>query len=298
MTSTAEIDRMERQIQMETEAAPRSVVEAIVRVIRDLPAVGKDERNRDQGYNYRGIEQITAAVQPLFGRHGVVVVPKVRELEIRDIVINGKPWTDTHAQVEYIIYGTNGPDDYLVVGPFHSIGRDNSDKGVNKAMTQAYKQMLLQVLAVADKKDDPDEVSKPIERDAPQEPQEAPGVGAAIAEPFYKSAEKQGVDRETIDAWAKELAGVESLAQVPRTQWNLLRDRYAVHLQEIKLSAAPPAANPGTPFAGDATSAPGDEETPAPASNGEQDTEPEGAVARGGAVELGSRARKPRNAGS
>lgn len=115
----------------------------------------------------------------------------------------------------------------------------------------------------------------------------SPPVGAAIAAAFYKSAEKAGVDRDTIDSWAMELAGVASLPDVPKTHWNLLRDKYAVYLQERK-STAP--ANPRPPFGGDAAPAPSDGETQAPESNGETELAPEGAVA--GAVELGSRARK------
>jgi hypothetical protein len=36
------------------------------------------------------------------------------------------------------------------------IGRDNSDKGANKALTQAFKYALIQVLCIADAKDDGD----------------------------------------------------------------------------------------------------------------------------------------------
>lgn len=134
------------------------VIEALRRVMRDLPGIGKDQTASAQqgGYAYRGIEQITQHTQPLFARHGIVFVPRVVSYEIRDIVVNGKPWTDTVELVEYDVYGPGGIEDRITVGPILAIGRDNSDKGANKCLTQALKYALLQALSIADSKDDGD----------------------------------------------------------------------------------------------------------------------------------------------
>jgi hypothetical protein len=271
------------------EAPPKTVLEALCRVMRDLPGIDKGERNRDQGFNYRGIEQITAALQPLLARHGIVPRPRTLAREVQEITINQKPWTDTTVQVEYVLHGLNGPEDFAVFGPYWGVGRDNSDKGTVKAMRQCYKQLWIDALCIGDKTDDPDAVTPT--RDAPAQQQEAPGMGSAIAEAFYKSADKAGVTRGMVDGWAQELAGVVSLPLVPRTHWNLLRDRYAVHLQEAKLSTAP-VAQPVSSFPGGGEPAPSDQDSDpeAPASTGERD-EPEGAPAAG-AARLGARSRK------
>ena len=134
-----------------------NVTSALAAVMADLPAIGKDSRGpRDQGgYAYRGIEAITKEASVLLAKHGVVFVPQVVAMEIRDLVVNSKPWTDTILTVRYRICGPGGPDDCveaIVVG----IGRDNSDKGANKAMTQAFKYALIQTLCIADQKDDTD----------------------------------------------------------------------------------------------------------------------------------------------
>jgi hypothetical protein len=155
---------------------PQNVTEAIARVMADLPAIGKTGQAAASqgGYAYRGIEAITSEAQSLFGKYGVVFVPQVRAFDIKDIVVAGKPWTDTILTVEYTVYGpnhgalhlkgigdekmelTSSVEDFIVVGPLIAIGRDNSDKGANKAMTQAFKYALLQVLCISDKKDDSD----------------------------------------------------------------------------------------------------------------------------------------------
>ena len=143
---------------------PKNVVTALAAVIAEMPAIGKDAQasSAQGGYSYRGIEAITARVQPLLAKHGVVFAPEVIEWTEKDITVNGKPWTDQRLKVRYTIYGPGGPQDCIqttVVG----IGRDNSDKGANKAMSQAFKYLLLQTLCIADPKDDGDKESHEAE---------------------------------------------------------------------------------------------------------------------------------------
>jgi hypothetical protein len=51
----------------------------------------------------------------------------------------------------------------IEAGPFLGVGRDNSDKGANKARSMAYKYMLTEVFCIGDKKDDADETTPPTE---------------------------------------------------------------------------------------------------------------------------------------
>ncbi|MFF0904039.1 UNVERIFIED_CONTAM: ERF family protein [Kocuria sp. CPCC 205316] len=139
-----------------TEATtPTNVIQALARVMEELPAIGKENKSQ-QGYNYRGIEQITAHAQRLFGKYGIVFVPHVQERKTVDLVVNGKPWTEEQLHVGYTVYGPGGITDKIEVGPVLGLGRDNSDKGANKAITQAYKYALLQTLCISDAKDDAD----------------------------------------------------------------------------------------------------------------------------------------------
>lgn len=141
-----------------------NVIAALSRVMRDLPGIGRDSKS-DQGYQYRGIEAITREAQGLLARHGVVFVPKVLSREVVDLTINNRPWTEQQAWILYTVYGPGGVEDRIEVGPFVAQGRDNSDKGMNKCMTQAFKYALLQTLCIGDAKDDADG-SKAHEADA------------------------------------------------------------------------------------------------------------------------------------
>lgn len=138
-----------------TDTKPTNVIAALSAVMADLPGISKGEKSA-QGYNYRGIEQITAEVQPLLAKHGVVFVPRVLARFTKDFELGSKPWTEEQLTVEYTVYGPGGVDDTIVIGPVVGLGRDNSDKGANKAMTQAYKYALLQTLCIGDAKDDAD----------------------------------------------------------------------------------------------------------------------------------------------
>lgn len=132
-----------------------NVQTAIASVMSELPAIGRDQQASPQqgGYAYRGIEQITRHVQSLFAKYGIVVVPRVRSIETAHLTVNNKPWTDTTLIVDYLLVG---PDGSTLEATTIGIGRDNSDKGANKAMTQAFKYLLLQVLCISDAKDDND----------------------------------------------------------------------------------------------------------------------------------------------
>lgn len=164
---------------MVDESPAANVVVALNRVLRDLPGIGKGGRAdaRQGGYAYRGIEQITREAGPLFAKHGVVFVPKVLSWERDEITVADKPWTDDRMTILYTVYGPGGTGDCIEVGPIPAVGRDNSDKGTNKALTQAFKYALLQVLCIADDKDDADGTT--AERDAGTSRRTAPPPRAA-----------------------------------------------------------------------------------------------------------------------
>lgn len=158
-------------------ARPDDVVGALAAVMGELGGIGRmtaEERRQrglvtgDQGvsYAYRGIDQIAAAVQPLFAKYGIVAVPFVVASEVKDIIVNTRPWTDTFVRVEWVIAGPNGTQ---LRACTEGWGRDNSDKGANKAITGAFKNLLLRLLCIGDPADDTDGTTH--ERDAAVEPE-------------------------------------------------------------------------------------------------------------------------------
>lgn len=151
------------------DAAPRkpTIVEVINAVMAEVQAVGKGDRNNEQGYNFRGIDAVVNAVGPIFRKHGVVAVPMLETAGYRDVQTSrGKPSRECTVQVRYRFYGPGG--DYLdAVVPGESM--DFGDKGTAKAMSVAYRIALLQLLTIPTHEPDPD--ASAYERDnAPPRP--------------------------------------------------------------------------------------------------------------------------------
>jgi hypothetical protein len=235
---------------------PSNVIEALTCVMADLPAIGKDGQAAQQqgGYAYRGIEQITAHTQGLFAKYGVVFTPHVVSYEVRELTVNGKPWTDVYELVEYTVYGPGGREDCIKVGPLLAIGRDNSDKGANKCLTQAYKYALLQALCISDAKDDGDQASHVA--DAPK------------AEPEFVDLPQPLVDRLTalpvdaikrVNAWA-ERGGLNDITRAPAAWIPRIEDVIAA--EERKIEGGAPTREDGDGADGGELPAPAADSTP------------------------------------
>lgn len=131
------------------------IFERMAAVLADLDAVGKDRRNSDQGFSFRGIEDIVNALHDCLGDNHVFYLPRVLERvpEVRQTKHGATLWT-VHLHVGYRFYTTDGS---FVEADAWGEGVDMADKATSKAMTFAQKSTLLQVfnIATADL-DDPD----------------------------------------------------------------------------------------------------------------------------------------------
>lgn len=215
----------EQDEQQAPEPEPRAahVVEAIARVMRDLPPIAKvvhqradESGERGVRYPYRGIEEITAVLQGLLSKHCVVIVPRTTQWTVHELTINSRPWEDHRLMVEFDAYGPGGPSDKITLGPVCAIGRDNADKGTSKAHTQAYKVALIEALCIGDSGSDNDGVTDQADerpRAAAQQQQRPPqqarrgGTAAAAttnrAQPTAPGATQE--ERQTILAWLGQL---------------------------------------------------------------------------------------------
>lgn len=134
------------------DATPKSIYRALAAITTELPSIGKGDKS-PEGYSYRGIEAVTKHLQPLLAKHGVVIVPKAEVLATVPSPAMKDGWQDVLMRVEWTIYG---PDGTSIQAVTNGIGRDRSDKGSNKAQTQAFKYLLLHLFCIADAKDDAD----------------------------------------------------------------------------------------------------------------------------------------------
>ena len=193
---------------------PANVVTALAAVMTDIGGIDKltPAQRRERGlqtgesergitYAYRGIDQIAAAAQPLFGKYGVVIVPTLVTRTVEHIELNGRPWTDHFVTVTWRIYGPGGLDDHMTACS-EGIGRDNSDKGANKAITSAFKNLLLRLLCIGDPLDDTD--NEKHENTAQREPRlttvQAEAIRGAIAD-LPDESDRRQLRKEIADRW-------------------------------------------------------------------------------------------------
>lgn len=180
-----------------------TVFEALSKVMADVQAVGKGDRNREQGYDFRGIDAVVNAVGPKLREHGVLVVPELLESSWRDVrTSRDKPARECTVKVKYTFYGPAG-DSIEAVTPGESM--DFGDKGAAKAMSVAFRIALLQALAIPTHEPDPDASS--YER-ADVGPSEAWGITpASVRTAIAKVGKSRGMDPNQIAAdfteWSK-----------------------------------------------------------------------------------------------
>ena len=140
------------------------IFQKIPEIMAEVPAIGKTKRNAQQGFNYRGIDDVQNALQNILPKHGVFYVPEILESAREErTTAKGGNLIYTVLKVRYTFYASDGSSIAAVV---QSEGMDSADKSSNKAMSAACKYALFQVFNIpTEEQIDPDattpESSKP-----------------------------------------------------------------------------------------------------------------------------------------
>lgn len=136
------------------------IYDAIPKIMAEIGAIGKNQKNVQQGFMYRGIDSVMNALQPLLYKHGVFVVPEVLEHKREDrITAKGNGLIYSVCTIRYTFYATDGSSvSAVVVGE----GMDSGDKATNKAMAIAFKYACFQVFCIpTEEMKDPDAETPP-----------------------------------------------------------------------------------------------------------------------------------------
>lgn len=131
-----------------------AIYAAMAAVMADCKGVGKDQRNTQQGFNFRGVDAVVNAVAPHLRAHGVVVTPHVESIDVEHgTTTKGNAIVTVRVRVRYQFWATDGSsmDATVVAESF-----DSGDKATAKAMSVAYRICLLQTFALPTDDKDPD----------------------------------------------------------------------------------------------------------------------------------------------
>lgn len=136
------------------EAAPM-IYKAITKAMAEIGAITKDNTNKQQGFKYRGVDDVMNALNPVLINNGIFMVPEILE-HIREerTTTKGGNLIYSVCKVCYTFYASDGSFiKAVVIGE----GMDSGDKATNKAMSIAFKYACFQVFCIpTEEMEDPD----------------------------------------------------------------------------------------------------------------------------------------------
>ena len=145
---------------------------AIANVMAEIGAVGKNKRNQQQGFLYRGVDDVMNAINPALTKNKVFVVPEVMDCTRENRTTSkGNPLIYSVAKIRYTFFAEDGSNvQAIVIGE----GMDSGDKSMNKAMSIAFKYACFQVFCIpTEEMADPDaECHEVAPANAPQRQQD------------------------------------------------------------------------------------------------------------------------------
>jgi hypothetical protein len=133
---------------MTTEKTPM-VYAAIAAVMGELASEGisKDRRNKEQGFAFRGIEDVYTALSQKLVRHGLLMLPRAKSH--RHEVRQTKSGSNQYVAIMNVEFDMVSVQD----GSKHTIetwgeAADTADKSTSKAMSAAYKYAAFQAFCI------------------------------------------------------------------------------------------------------------------------------------------------------
>lgn len=146
---------------------------ALCAAMAEIGAIGKDSKNSQQGFMYRGVDAVMNSLQPVLIKNHIFVVPEVLEQTREErTTAKGNGLLYSILKVKYTFCAEDGSNVSAVV---MGEGMDSGDKASNKAMSVAFKYACFQVLCIpTEEMKDPDadtpEPSKPVSKEAAPKP--------------------------------------------------------------------------------------------------------------------------------
>ena len=238
------------------ENATPLIYKKIIEVMADINAIGKDRRNQQQGFQFRGIDDVMNELHGSLSKCGVFVLPNVlEETRTTGKTARGGDMFYTRLKIKFGFYAEDGSHvDAVVIGE----AMDTGDKASNKALSIGLKYAMLQVFCIpTEDEKDPDAVSPQPAAGTMQQPQqkkpaakfdfepkggettpaEKKEIGGLLASKYtngepvfskdeakkYSAMRKDYTAREVIDAIKKELQTRLNPTQTMQTAGDMMR---------------------------------------------------------------------------
>lgn len=127
--------------------------------------VGRNRKNEQQGYMYRGADDVLDTVTPILSRHGIYMRPVFEFLSEKEVATRNGTATEMRVKLTLSLCDSecSDGDGVLMETTTYGEARDSGDKCVMKAQTVALKYALIYALGipVIGTENDPDSTGEP-----------------------------------------------------------------------------------------------------------------------------------------
>jgi len=122
---------------------------AIATAMSEIEPIAKAERNKEQNFQYRGIDSVMNSLSPILVKNKIFIYPEVINVQRQERQTkNGGTLLYSVLTIKYHFTHEDGSElCCVVVGE----GMDSGDKASNKAMAIAYKYACLQMFCIPTK---------------------------------------------------------------------------------------------------------------------------------------------------
>lgn len=186
------------------------VYKAISAVTADMSKVGisKDNKNVQQGYKFRGIDDVYGVLSPMLARHGLCILPRVIDRTVSEQQSkSGGTLFYTVLKVEFDLVSAKDGSSHTICTVGEAM--DSGDKSTNKAMSAAYKYACFQAFCIPTEGDnDADSTTHEV----------AVSPEARKLAADFQAALKTGIDGRMQDVHVKANADQDTY----RAAWDLL----------------------------------------------------------------------------
>ena len=178
-----------------------NIFQKINEVMKAIEYLTKDDKVEFGNTKYKAIseEKVTTAVRKELVKQGIVIIPIMQESTVTELIRTDKSVNqraDVHTR--YRIQNIDDVNDFIEVESNGS-GVDTQDKAVGKAMTYAYKYMLLRTFAIPTG-EDPDKISSAeIDYKIQSEINAEKVIDKTKAQALDKSIENAGIKDEIVE---------------------------------------------------------------------------------------------------
>ena len=184
-------------------AEKKNIFETINAVMDDVGSIRKEKRNQQQGFMYRGIDDVMNALNPAFTKHKLFIVPEIQEQRREERqTAKGGNLIYSVCRIKFTFYAEDGSHvEAVVIGE----GMDSGDKATNKAMSIAFKYACFQVFCIpTEEMADPDQESHETKPQSASNSQQHQRAGARQGQKQQENKPPQLINEQQLNELMKE----------------------------------------------------------------------------------------------